>query len=67
MAFKDKDIKTAQAIFKDQETKPDHVDYEFRIWKGKLLLSGKENNVSFSLMVRRDSSRFRRAAEFEGA
>ncbi|KAF8478074.1 dienelactone hydrolase endo-1-3,1,4-beta-D-glucanase [Russula ochroleuca] len=34
MAFKDKDIKTAQAIFKDQETKPDHVDYEFRIWKG---------------------------------
>ena len=35
MSFKDKDVKTAQAIFKEQEGKPDHVDYEFRIWEGK--------------------------------
>jgi hypothetical protein len=34
MGFKDKDVKTAQAIFKEQEEKPDHVDYEFKIWKG---------------------------------
>jgi len=32
--FKDKDVKTAQAIFTEQEGKPEHVDYEFRIWKG---------------------------------
>jgi hypothetical protein len=44
MAFKDKDVKTAEAIFKDQESKPDHVDYEFKIWKGKHLLSGNENS-----------------------
>jgi len=35
MSFKDKDVKTAQAIFKEQEVKSDHVDYEFKIWKGK--------------------------------
>jgi hypothetical protein len=34
MSFKDKDVKTAQAIFKEQEGKPDHVEYEFKIWKG---------------------------------
>ena len=33
--FKDKDVKTAQAIFKGQEGKSEHVDYEFRVWKGK--------------------------------
>ena len=43
MAFKDKDVKTAEAIFKDQESKPDHVDYEFKIWKGKHLF-GNENS-----------------------
>ena len=36
MAFKDKEVKTAQAIFAEQEAKPDHVDYEFRIWKGNI-------------------------------
>ena len=35
MSFKDKDVKTAEAIFKEQEEKPDHVDYEFRVWEGK--------------------------------
>ncbi|KAH9049982.1 dienelactone hydrolase endo-1-3,1,4-beta-D-glucanase [Lactarius hengduanensis] len=34
-SFKDKDVKTAQSIFKEQEEKPDHVDYEFKIWNGK--------------------------------
>jgi hypothetical protein len=43
MGFKEKDIKTAQAIFKEQEAKSDHVDYEFRTWKGKPFLSGDEN------------------------
>ena len=36
MAFKDKDVKGAQAILAEQESKSDHVDYEFRTWKGKL-------------------------------
>ena len=35
MSFKDKHVKTAEAVFKEQEEKPDHVDYEFRVWKGK--------------------------------
>jgi len=34
MAFKEKDVKTAQSFFKEQEGKPDHVDYEFKIWNG---------------------------------
>ncbi|KAH9080606.1 dienelactone hydrolase endo-1-3,1,4-beta-D-glucanase [Lactarius deliciosus] len=33
-SFKDKDVKTAQSIFKEKEEKPDHVDYEFKIWNG---------------------------------
>ena len=36
MSFKDKDVKMAQDIFKQQEEKPDHVDYEFRVWKGSI-------------------------------
>ena len=35
MSFKDKDVKTAQAIFKEKEGRPDQVDYEFKIWNGK--------------------------------
>jgi hypothetical protein len=35
MSFKDKDVKTAEAIFKEQGEKPDRVDYEFRVWEGK--------------------------------
>ncbi len=35
--FNDKDVKTAEGIFKEQEEKPDHVDYEFRVYKGKSL------------------------------
>jgi dienelactone hydrolase len=34
LGFKDQEVKTAQSIFKEQEEKPDHVDYEFNIWKG---------------------------------
>lgn len=34
MGFKEKDVKTAQAIFKEQEGKPDQVDYEFKTWPG---------------------------------
>jgi hypothetical protein len=37
--FKDKDVKTAEGIFKEQEEKPDHVDYEFQVYKGKFLLA----------------------------
>jgi len=32
--FKDKDVKAAEGIFKEQEEKPDHVDYEFTVYKG---------------------------------
>ena len=32
--FKDKSVKTARAVF---EEKPDHVDYEFRVWQGNIL------------------------------
>ncbi|KAI0283913.1 dienelactone hydrolase endo-1-3,1,4-beta-D-glucanase [Russula aff. rugulosa BPL654] len=32
--FKEKDVKTAEGIFKEQEEKPDHVDYEFQVYKG---------------------------------
>jgi carboxymethylenebutenolidase len=35
MGFKEKDVKTAQAIFKEQEGNPDQVDYEFKTWPGK--------------------------------
>ncbi|KAF8478080.1 dienelactone hydrolase endo-1-3,1,4-beta-D-glucanase [Russula ochroleuca] len=34
MSFKDKDVQAARDILKEQEEKPDHVDYEFKIWKG---------------------------------
>lgn len=34
LSFKDKDVKAAQSIFKEQEEKPDNVDYEFKIWDG---------------------------------
>lgn len=44
MSFKDKDVQTAQTIFKEQEEKPDHLDYEFKIWKGTF----------FFLMTRRE-------------
>jgi carboxymethylenebutenolidase len=36
--FKDKDVETAKAIFKEQEGKPNHVEYEFRTWKGKVFV-----------------------------
>ena len=29
----------AEGIFKEQEEKPDNVDYEFRVYKGKFLLA----------------------------
>lgn len=35
MGFKEKDVKTAQAIFKEKEGRPNPVDYEFKIWPGK--------------------------------
>ena len=35
LGFKDKEVKIAQSIFKEQEEKPDHVDYEFKIWNGR--------------------------------
>jgi hypothetical protein len=37
--FKEKDVKTAEGIFKEQEEKTDHVDYEFQVYKGKFLLA----------------------------
>ena len=38
-SFKEKDVKTAEGILKEQEEKADHVDYEFRVYKGKFLLA----------------------------
>lgn len=35
--FEDKDVHTAQAIFKEKGAKHDRVDYEFRDWKGEFL------------------------------
>ena len=43
MNFKDKDAQAARDILKEQEAKSDHVDYEFKTWKGKHFLSGNEN------------------------
>lgn len=43
MGFKDKDVKGARAILREQEVRSDHVDYEFKIWKGKPFPSGNEN------------------------
>jgi dienelactone hydrolase len=43
--FKDEDVKTAEGIFKEQEEKPDHVDYEFRVYKGKFLLAMRTHLV----------------------
>ena len=67
MIFQDKDVKTAQAILADQEVTPNHVEHEFRIWKGKLPSCWRSEQASFNLMIRRNGSRFRYAAEFEGA
>lgn len=39
MSFKDKHVKTAETVFKEQEEKDNHVDYEFRVWKGNFLFS----------------------------
>lgn len=64
MGFKDKDVKTAEAIFKEQEAKPDHVDYEFNTWKGKfffLVMATSRNLMQPS--IHRDSSRLRCAAK----
>ncbi len=36
--FKDKDVKTAEGVLKEQGEKPDHLDYEFRVYKGKFIL-----------------------------
>ena len=32
--FKDKDVQATRAILKEQEEKPDHVDYEITIYNG---------------------------------
>ena len=34
--FKDKDVEATRAILKEQEEKPDHVDYEITVYKGTL-------------------------------
>ena len=36
MMFKDKDVKTTRAILADQDVMSDHVEHEFKIWRGKL-------------------------------
>jgi hypothetical protein len=64
--FKDKDIKTAKGIFKEQEEKPDHVDYEFQVYKGKFLLAMK-GHVLLIPMMHRDSSWFRCATKYDGS
>ncbi|KAH9980337.1 dienelactone hydrolase endo-1,3,1,4-beta-D-glucanase [Lactifluus volemus] len=45
MGFKDKDVKNAQAIFKEQEGKADHVEYEFQTWKGTAYGFGVRPNL----------------------
>jgi carboxymethylenebutenolidase len=35
MGFKDKQAKAAQSYFREQEGRPDKVEYEFKIWNGK--------------------------------
>lgn len=35
MGFKDKQIKAAQSYFREQEGRPNNVEYEFKIWNGK--------------------------------
>jgi hypothetical protein len=45
MNFKDKDAQAARDILKEQEAKPDHVDYEFKTWKGEPFLSGTKNTT----------------------
>ena len=44
--FKDKSVKATRAIFKEKE--PDHVDYEFKVWKGDIPLCLRVH-VSFGL------------------
>jgi dienelactone hydrolase len=34
MGFKDKDVQKTRAILREQEVRSDHVNYEFKIWKG---------------------------------
>jgi hypothetical protein len=63
-SFKDKDVKTAEGILKEQEDKPDHVDYEFQVYKGKFLFGYEGTSCS---IAHRDSSRFRLSAKFGGS
>jgi hypothetical protein len=44
--FEDKDAKTAEGIFKEQEEKPDHVDYEFQVYKGMFLFADESTSCS---------------------
>jgi hypothetical protein len=63
--FKDKSVKAAEAIFKEKEEMPDHVDYEFRVWKGDIPSICVYESMSHSVRMHRDSSQFRTAAKFE--
>jgi hypothetical protein len=68
MGFKDKDVKAAQAIFKGQEEKADHVEYEFQTWKGEFFfLVTVIWYIFVNPLAYRDSSWFRRTTEFRGA
>jgi hypothetical protein len=65
MGFKDKDVKGAQAIFKEQEGKADHVEYEFQTWKGESFFMVTFICYIFvNQLAYRDSSWFRRTTKF---
>lgn len=62
--FSDQKVEATRAILKEQEEKPDKVDYEVTIYKGT---STFYFEMRARLMVCRDGSRFRCATELEGA
>ena len=47
--FKEKSAEAARAIFKKKEENPDHVDYEFNVWKGNTSFLITSVRVSFGL------------------
>lgn len=63
--FKDKKVEVTRAILKEQEEKPDNVDYEVTVYKGTFTFFTFEMRAR--LMVCRDGSWFRCATELEGA
>jgi hypothetical protein len=62
MGYKDQEVKIAQSIFQEQEVYSNHVEYEFKIWKGKSLFL-IPRLISSNPSVHRDGPRLRYAAK----